>query len=348
MSSQSGTERPEKGKEPMSLQRLLAEPKGKLTYHPNQAFLLHVFWEAPNATAAKKVLAALQRCADATHRDTPCVPTYFFHHSSLDADLVSEAPKLVSEHKQLSDAIRKLKVGVPRPAVVADLNRRGFDASLLDAALSDPLPDTMREDPVMLEFTELYLDERSFYEHAGSRDYLDAYGEVLSPGLQNRAVTVRLGTPTDDIAEKILAPMLKEKVEPVPEDCTLWKRLAVTDDAGGFLLAISAVGSTDEVVAKMPAALLEESSSNVAFPHPLSEERVRVLCFLPSPPSVETLLELSSTLQPAGIEIHCRESRQSEIMSLVEQASLETLVVIDTTGSGYVVHQKADQVEEED
>lgn len=37
----------------------------------------------------------------------------------------------------------------------------------------------------------------SLYEHAGSRDYLvDAYGKVITPGVQNKYTMIRLGTPT--------------------------------------------------------------------------------------------------------------------------------------------------------
>jgi hypothetical protein len=75
-----------------------------------------------------------------------------------------------------------------------DFVRRGIDPKLLDADLESPLPETMQEKPVMLEFTELCLDGRPFYEHAGSRDYLDAYGEALKPGLQNTQTTIRLST----------------------------------------------------------------------------------------------------------------------------------------------------------
>ena len=236
----------ESTKERMSLQKLLDEPKGKTQYFEGQSFMLHVFWEAPNRTAAEKVLSALQQCALATHRDTPCVPTYYFHISTLDSDLVSAKPMAVSQHPQLSDAQKKLKVGVPRPAVIADMVRRGIDPQLLDFDPSSILPETMQEAPVMLECTEIYLDERSFYEHAGSKDYLQAYGEVMTPGLQNNQITIRLGTPTDDIVDKILEPMLKERVESFPETCTLWQNPA-TSPQSAMLLAMDVSGDIDQV-----------------------------------------------------------------------------------------------------
>jgi hypothetical protein len=148
---------------PTSLQRLIDEPKGKTTYTAGEPFLLHVFWEAPNLTAAKQLLSGLAQCSNATLRDTPCVPTYFFRLSSIDHDLYGEAPTLVKEHKQLSAAIKKLHVGVSRAAIVADLTKRGIDPQYLDLNLDAELPLPLKDQkPVSVEFTELYLDERAF------------------------------------------------------------------------------------------------------------------------------------------------------------------------------------------
>jgi hypothetical protein len=153
-----------------SLQKLLDEKKGKINYKRGEAFILHVFWEAPSETAANKLLDALQKCAIATHRDTPCVPTYFFRISSNDLNLYGEAPKLVKDHVQLSAAIKKLQVGIPKAAVVGDLIKREIDPGYLDLDLSAELPQALQgQKPVAIELTELYLDERAFMEHAGSR-----------------------------------------------------------------------------------------------------------------------------------------------------------------------------------
>lgn len=332
-------------KEPMSLQRLLNEPKGKTTYHANQAFLLHVFWEAPNRSAADKVLAALKRCADATHHNTPCVPTYYFRKSALDADLVSAGPKTAGQHTQLRDAVKKLKVGVPRPAVEADLVRRGIDPRLLDVDPETPLPTAMQETPVMLEMTELYLDERSFYEHAGSRDYLEAYGEALTPGMQNCQTTIRVGTPTAEIADRILAPMLKEKVESMPVGCGIWRRPTSQPDIGVFL-SIDVVGPLDEINGNIPAGLCEDSTTCVGFAHPLREGVTRVMCVLPTLPSKETLHALSA-VELRGIEIHCDEAHCDTLSQAMSTASLDCLSVVTPIQSGYIIHKRAAEISKE-
>jgi hypothetical protein len=163
---------------PSAMQRLLDAPKGHLDYSPGEAFMLHVFWEAPSAAAAHQLLTALQACARATHRDTPCTPLYFFRVSRTNSDLCTPAPRTIAEHPQLRAALKKVQAGIPLPAVRADLTRRGLDPKLLELDPEAPLPAELCAQPTAVEFTEIYLDERAFMMHAGSKDYLEAYGQV--------------------------------------------------------------------------------------------------------------------------------------------------------------------------
>ncbi|PSN74828.1 hypothetical protein BS50DRAFT_567603 [Corynespora cassiicola Philippines] len=345
-----------------ALQRLIDEPKGKTSYYPDQGFLLHVFWEAPNKAAAERVLAALNRCARATHRDTPCVPTYYFRISTLESDLVSNAPKTLGKHPQLAAAWKKLEVGVPKPAVVADMIRRGLDPGLLDLNPEDALPSSMEEDatPVMLECTEIYLDQRCFYEHAGSREYLDAYGEVMTPGLQNSHVTVRLGTPTAEIIEKVLVPMLRERAEPMPTGCQLWRwpeeirtpsvqelGTSVNEDhvggAGGVLFAMNfqATGSIGDTISKLPDQLKRLSSTCIGFAHPLRTNTTRVLCVLPELISHGNIWKELCELPLIGIEIHCHDALYGSIREGVEQAGFACPCTVKEIQTGYLVHERS-------
>ncbi|KAI5457709.1 hypothetical protein BGZ63DRAFT_393555 [Mariannaea sp. PMI_226] len=336
----------EQNKPAKSLQDLLNEPKGKTTYYSNQVFLIHVFWEAPSIQAAQTVLDALRRCGQATHRDTPCVPTYHFRISSLDNERITGGPKTVGDHTQLQDSLKKLKIGVPRPAVLADLARRGIDPQLLDADPDTPLPSKMQQQPVMLEFTELYLDERAFFEHAGSRDYLDAYGLVMQPGLLNKQATVRIGFPTAEITEKILEPMLKAKHEPIPSSCHLWRAPVSTRAGdGGVFLSMDATGSVDSVASSLPRSLREASTTCVAFAHPLQKDRIRVLVVLPELPSIEALQVLSGALVDR-VEVHCQEKHVEVIGQMIMSLQLNDFVAIRATQSGYALHEKAQSVTE--
>ena len=62
-------------------QKRLREPKGWVEYNPNESFAIHVQWVVANRVAADEMLAALNRCAEATLRDAPPVVSYFFRIS---------------------------------------------------------------------------------------------------------------------------------------------------------------------------------------------------------------------------------------------------------------------------
>lgn len=155
---------------PTSLRALLAAPKGSVEFLEGESFILTVFWEAPSAAAAQTLLDALGRCAAATHRDAPAVPTYFFRVSKADASLCSPMPRTVGEHPQFAAAVTRLKRGVPAAAVCAGVAALGLSPELLELAPEAPLPVELQQQPVAVEFTEVYLDCKAFYDHAGSRE----------------------------------------------------------------------------------------------------------------------------------------------------------------------------------
>jgi hypothetical protein len=258
--------------QPTLLQRLIAEPKGKTSYSPGQAFLLHVFWECPSLDAANTLLSALERCAHATRRDTPCVPVYFFRISSNNASLCSSAPTRVAEHPAIQAAQRKIRMGVPRVAVTAELVRSKLDVNLLDLEPSAELPPELQQSPVAVECTELYLDERAFNEHAGSRDYLAAYGAVMDPSLRVRHHTMRLGTPTANLVEKVLESMLREDVAPLVENAYIW-RPPTAKATGAVMISLDlSVTEGHSPVNQIAARGPKEAIVSIAFQHPLRSD----------------------------------------------------------------------------
>lgn len=236
-------------------------------------------------------------------------------------------------------------MGVPRPAVIADLIRRNLDTGLLDADPSTSLPEAMQETPVMIECTEIYLDERSFYEHVGSKDYLAAYGEVMEPALQNKQCTIRLGTPTAEIVDKILAPMLKERVEPLHETCVLWKRPSSESSQTSLFLAINALGSVDQVLGMLPVSIREGSTTFVAFAHPLREGMTRVLCVRPGLPDDGMWRDLAG-IAIAGIEVHCSKAHCESVRDTIEVAAFGCQTVVSEVPCGYLIHERAQEVVE--
>ena len=329
---------------PTVLQRLLRGQKGKTEYKTGEAFLLHVFWESPNEIAAGRLLDALEKCAHATHRDTPCVPTYFFRISNNDKSLYGEAPKLVGEHPQLAAAIKKVKVGIPWNAVAADLEKRGIDPSYLDLELSDELPPALQgQKPIAFEMTEVYLDERAFMEHAGSRDYLENYGIVMSPGLCNRKpTTLRLGHPSQNLIDTILEPILNENVVSLDTYCTVWsKPNRSTDDH--FLISIDLPSQSDELC-HFQSHLEENCVWSVCFSHPIRPDVFRVMAVIPSwrDLTFDLFGELAK-LHPLQGEIHV--SRDDDVVSQMQDvltlAGLTSITINATKYVGYMLHEKA-------
>eukprot|EP00026_Physarum_polycephalum_P009236 Phypoly_transcript_09351.p1 GENE.Phypoly_transcript_09351~~Phypoly_transcript_09351.p1 ORF type:complete len:322 (+),score=69.74 Phypoly_transcript_09351:325-1290(+) len=295
------------GRKETALQRLLNEPKGKTTYTKGEAFILYVFWEAPSLKAAQELLNALSICGTATHRNTPCVPTYFFRISQNDMELTKAAiPKTVGEHKQLAGAIKRVRVGTPKDVVSADLVKKGIDPSFLDLDLGADLPSALQIQPVTLEFVEVYLDEKAFFGHSGSRDFLNAYGTVMQPALQNSPPqTFRLGTPTSKIIDTILDPMLKEKVVALEEGCVVWQHPTKPIE-NPFILSLDIPNSEEnkkrpEVLQK----LQDWCTTCITLPHPLRPSFSRLFCvfFALPPPSILSLL---SSLSPLRIVAHTK------------------------------------------
>lgn len=325
-----------------ALQKLIDEPKGKTSYTGGEAFLLHVFWECPSADVAHQLLDALNKCALATYRDTPCVPTYFFRVSTSDDGLYGEAPVLVGEHKQLAAAIKKLQVGVSRAAVTADLVKRGLDPRYLDLDLSAPLPEPLQHQrPVAVEFTEVYLDERAFMEHAGSKDYLKAYGLVMSPALMNRPpTTLRFGTPRASMIEKILEPVLKEVVMPLLPGCSVWRDQPkhVADTA--LLLSVDVNRSQ---TAMLSETLKSETVWCVCYDHPFREGITRWMMVFADVPSNAAWRDLASLNVIRG-EIQTKSKTPQTthtVQSAMDAHGLSTIQINAGEAVGYLLHDKS-------
>eukprot|EP00002_Diphylleia_rotans_P035045 TRINITY_DN7599_c0_g1_i1.p1 TRINITY_DN7599_c0_g1~~TRINITY_DN7599_c0_g1_i1.p1 ORF type:complete len:415 (+),score=70.29 TRINITY_DN7599_c0_g1_i1:70-1314(+) len=297
----------------VTLQELFDAPKGCTTHHAGEAFALHVAWIAPHAAAADELLDALAACAHATARDTPCVPTYLFRRSPMDDEWPTadddngddneeereelaksvpiRTPTRLGELPAIAEAHRKLSRGIPAPAVRAELSRRRLDPALLDAGLDAPIPEELARQirPVVLEMTEIYLDEAAFMQHAHSPDYLAAYGRVMNLALMYAPpITLRLGTPAASLVTKILEPILKERVVPRGPGELLFRappldpNLSTATVAGAlFVLDRDLDRGAREVSlhhASQCEALHHAAVSLLTFRHPLRRRTARSLC----------------------------------------------------------------------
>jgi hypothetical protein len=85
-------------------------------------------------------------------------------------------------------------------------------------------------DPVVLDCTEIYLDNRAFSNHAMSKDYLNAYSTLMQPFRSLEVHTVVAGTPTIGIWNRVLEPMLKARRAAGPERLVLQQAHHVRSD----------------------------------------------------------------------------------------------------------------------
>ena len=341
----------EKYKAPTSFDALFSEPKGKTSYAVGEAFLLQVFWETPSREAATELLRGLSCCAAATHRNTPCTPVYFFRLSTCDDDLCPPPSTTVGDFPALVDATRKLSRGIPAPAVYAELAKKGVDVALLSLPADTPLPPALRNrQACMVELTEVYLDERAFIEHTGSRDYLDGHAVVMSPALQGarRPRSLQMGHPNAGLVERILEPVLQVLAVPFVGGCFVWRppppSTSLKTGGAAMFLSLDADGlPPHSAAAALPSAFVELCSMLVVFDHPLREGTARVMAVLSEPPPVALLAEVDrALLQVARGQAHVVDrDRAAELTQLIESAGLGGRVLVNTESVGYVLHDKA-------
>lgn len=355
MSADDGTTTRSSYKAPTSFDALLSEPKGKTVYFAGEAFMLHVFWETPSREAATELLRGLSCCAAATHRNTPCVPVYFFRLSSCDDDLCPPPPTTVGNFPALMDASRKLSIGIPAPAVHAELKKKGVDVALLSLPTDAPLPpELLNRQACIIELTEVYLDERAFVEHAGSRDYLDGHAAVMSPALQSirRPRSLQLGTPNAGLVERILEPVLQATEVPLGGgNCFVWRPLPSPspnkEEKGGggsmFLSLDTEWLPPDRASAALPSAFVELCCTLTVFEHPLRDGATRVMAVLYELPTAALLEEVDrALLHVARGQAHVLDAeRAASLPQLFEAAGLHGRVILNTNSAGYVLHSKA-------
>jgi len=200
----------------MSASRKPRSEKGHKAFNPNESFCLSVSWILRNPQVAKEMLSeGLQVCAKATQRDTPCVPMYMFRkaYDQSPAEEYAQTIKTIGDHPHYAKIFKSNEMGIPVTFSKVKLSTAGIDAAPLEWPPSTPFDAEKKAQlgfaPVVMSFTEIYLDARSFFEHADSPDYLSAYGVVMQGHRSLTAKTKCLGTPTDYIFDTVLGPYLQ-------------------------------------------------------------------------------------------------------------------------------------------
>lgn len=271
-------------------------------YSSSESFLIHVFFETPSLSSAQEILSSLQQCSLATHRDTPCTPSYFFFLSHLDS---------------------------------------------------------LSSSPVVLEFIEVYLDGKSFWEHSAAEDFKQSFVPLMNPELRTKLPhCIRIGSPPSDVAEKVLKPILHENIFPLPSGCFVWKKPSPGKLSSSVCLSLE-VGlspqsfqTLEEIVSAVPKTFVEKSTSFVAFVHPNNLMKVRIIFIFPSLPPVSEISQLFTTLHPSGSQLITNKvgdnvENMEEIKKALKEANLKDTIVIESKDkAGYVLHESAAELQE--
>jgi hypothetical protein len=196
-------------------EKMMDATKGFLEYNPKQTFALHVQWVVRSPTAAREMIQkGFVPCARATMRDTPTTLAYVFRISrdQRPAELFKESVKTIGQHPHYAPVLKNIDMGVPRAGLEMRLKQTGINPAPLDWGAQEPISGHQSEidfDPVVLECTEIYLDNRAFYEHGASREWMKYSAEILKPCRSLKPKTYSLGNPDEKIWDTVLEPSLK-------------------------------------------------------------------------------------------------------------------------------------------
>ena len=87
-------------------------------------------------------------------------------------------------------------------------------------------------DPVVLDCTEIYLDNRAFFNHSASMDYQDAYWVLMQPYRSLASHVVVAGSPSAGVWDRVLEPSLKARRAEGDERLVLcqhqWRHVSTT------------------------------------------------------------------------------------------------------------------------
>eukprot|EP00049_Salpingoeca_infusionum_P019589 m.362562 g.362562 ORF g.362562 m.362562 type:complete len:379 (-) comp20630_c0_seq1:172-1308(-) len=200
-----------------SMQKAMAAPKGHLEFEADSAFALHVRWivRSPQA-AADMLMKGFAPCGAATLRDTPATATYFFRVSRDQrlAESMKRNVTTIGQHPHYKPAFKQLAMHLPRAAVEHKLRLGEILTDPLDWGCNEPIAPHASEldfDPIVLEATEVYLDDRAFKEHALSTDWMKHHPEIVKPCRSLKPTTYCLGNVSDETWEQVIDPFLQAK-----------------------------------------------------------------------------------------------------------------------------------------
>ena len=261
-----------------SWKQRLSETKGYVEYNPNESFVIHVQWVVTNLKVGREMIEALQKCAMATSRDAPPVLCYLFrisHDQRLAKQLIKDVTT-IGQHPQYSKKYKIAKYMPNYENIIAACQREGLSALPFEESWPIDTPMTKERaqvldfDPIVIDLTEIYLDNRSFSNHAARKDYLNAYSVLMQPYRSLQVYTKVAGRPTQGIWDRVLEPMLKAKRCSDPERLVLckdkWKGEGVVEQYDYYVL-LDLTCDTLEIAEKIVESSLSLDSSVGVVPY---------------------------------------------------------------------------------
>ncbi|KAG2385830.1 hypothetical protein C9374_002979 [Naegleria lovaniensis] len=92
--------------------------------------------------------------------------------------------KTIGQHPHYQPAFKSIKMGIAQQHIEMKLKQGGINIEPLTWNFDEPISgheDELDFHPIVLECTEVYLDNRSFYDHSASQDWMSHYPEIVKP-----------------------------------------------------------------------------------------------------------------------------------------------------------------------
>ena len=194
----------------------------------------------------------------------------------------------------------------------------------------------------------------SFLGYFNHSDFVECLAVVMDPHSHYTIPrTMRIGSPTQNMIDTILEPVLKETAVATAGG-SVWVRPAVgsqgAQDAVFLTLDLTSPGtSIDEeeacemILQSLPLALRSCCTTCVALTHPFRSNCVRVMLVSPVLPPVNVLVELGTLqLERGEVHVHANNNALQEAArkSLLE-AGLYMVAAYASEQAGFILHDLA-------
>lgn len=201
-----------------------------------------------------------------------------------------------------------------------------------------------------------YMDEASFMAHSASRQFLDGYAVVMDPSLHYTVPqTLRVGTPSQNMIDTILEPVLKEQVvdsagakifQTPPPPPHVPALLSFDMPQPPQSSPDAATTSCQHAIQSLPPALVSACTTCAAFPHPFRAHCIRVLLIFSSLPMAHALAGLHTIgLQRGELYVQAGDDHALKLArAALQEASLTCICALGGDQAGHIMHSLSSEL----